>query len=69
MHVVKHYVVTYAVFKLYHPPSRSKNDRCSPMCGQRALLGHTKGPLKTARDLPQVQSCHHATFEPPGSKE
>ncbi len=32
MHVVKPYVVTYAVFRLYHPPSRSKNDRCSPMC-------------------------------------
>ena len=32
MHVVKPYVVTYAVFRLYHPPSRSKNDRCSPIC-------------------------------------
>ncbi len=32
MHVVKPYVVTYAVFKLHHPPSSSKNDRCSPMC-------------------------------------
>ncbi len=32
MHVVKPFVVTYAVFRLYHPPSRSKNDRCSPMC-------------------------------------
>ncbi len=32
MHVVKPYVVTYAVFRPYHPPSRSKNDRCSPMC-------------------------------------
>ncbi len=32
MHVVKPYLVTYAVYRLYHPPSRSKNDRCSPMC-------------------------------------
>ncbi len=37
MHVVKPYVVTYAVFKLYHPPSRCKNDRCSPMCGHGKL--------------------------------
>ena len=42
MHVVKPYVVTYAVFRLYHPPSRSKNDRCSPMCvySVHRLLDH-----------------------------
>ena len=38
MHVVKPYVVTYAVFRLYHPPSRSKNDRCSPMCACHKIL-------------------------------
>ncbi len=42
MHVVKPYVVTYAVFRLYHPPSRSKNDRCSPMCGYGECLECTK---------------------------
>ncbi len=37
MHVVKPCVVTYAVFRLYHPPSRSKNERRWPMCALGGL--------------------------------
>ncbi len=55
MHVVKPYVVTYAVFRLYHPPSRSKNDRCSPMCDGCLCLtsdiGRAKGNVVLAHGL------------------